>query len=252
VKGCTTWDALGRVRTPVLLIVNSRPADVPEIEAAITALTTVAAVRDLRVVAPVAAVPLVGRLGVVSEHIRPATVHGAELELNFFLEHEQAFEWVARHRPATFMGTAPHSLYNEEVKEIFESRVLMFLGGGTLLAHVLPAPFLYRLRAQDLIVRSERPAKLLAYRTLTDQLLADFHAQWIARGAPAQDDTPDYRDVADTFARHFGRQSLTYDEQSRVATPIAVRPSSDLAARVRRARRQQFVRELRARLLPNR
>ena len=238
---------MGRLQTPVLLIVNSSAEHAHDVASTMQALTAVVSPHDLRVIAPTAYAGRVEGAGVAREHIRPATVHGAELELNFFLEHAHAFEWVARQRPRTVLGTAPHSLYNEEVKDLFESRVLMFLGSATFLAHALPARFVYELTAADLIERTQRPARVAAYRALSDAVLADFHAQWLAKGSPSQDDSPDYRDVEDTFARHLGREVLTYDEQSPVPTPIATSAPRELAAQVRRTRVQQLIRQVRAR-----
>ena len=152
-------------------------------------------------------------------NILPTRVGDSELELNYFLESERALQWIAKLEPRTIIGTAPHSLYNSEVKSIFELRVCVFLSGAALLAHTLPGKYVYVLDTDALLDRAGRETKVAAYKKTVDALLEDFHAQWRARGCPAEDDAPDYGDVEATIARHLGPAVLDYDEASPVPIP---------------------------------
>jgi hypothetical protein len=217
VSDCTTWSAL-QIATPVLVILNSEPSRQDEVVAVFDALMPVVPVEDLRVIGTASWMRLMRTRGIRASQTLTTKIGREDLELNYFLENETALQWVAQQEPRTIIGSSPHNLYNEEVKHIFELRVTMLMSGAIFLAHTLPGKYVYLLETEDLFDRSGRSLKTDAYRQKTAALMADFHAQWQARGRPAEDDGPDYDDVADTIARHFGPAALAYDESS--AIPI--------------------------------
>jgi hypothetical protein len=218
VSDCTTWSALGQLATPVLLIVNSDPAREDEVATVLDALEPVVPLPKLRVIATSNWTGLLRARGIRAAQTLTTRVGHEELELNYFLENEKALQWIAQQELRTIVGSSPHSLYNEEVKEIFELRVTMFMSGSTFLAHTLPAKYVYVLETEDMFDRAGRGLKSDAYRRRVAAMLADFHAQWQAAGRPTEDDRPDYGDVEATIARHFGPSVLAYDEAS--AIPI--------------------------------
>lgn len=223
--GVTTWADLRDTVGPVLLIVNSLPDNRTEVEAVLRSLTQMTSLENLRVVAPIALTRLVRAHGVRRSHILTPRWGRDELELNYFLETSPFLRWVATVKPAVVLGSIPHNLYNEEVKDIFELRVALFLDQGTFLAHALPHPYVYALDTAALVDRVVRGPKIEAYRHTAEALLADLYTQWESRGRPAADDQTDFADVEIAMARHLGAALLDYDE----ASPIPL-DSPDTAA----------------------
>ena len=216
---CLTWPQMQRLEQPVLLVLNSAPNAQGEIAQIIERLAALTSVDELRVIGPSALQKDVQQLGVRKRHYLPARVGRDDLELYYFLETPPALRWIAELAPKTVVGSSPHNMYNEEVKDLFEMRVAAILHEAVLLAHSLPNAYVYVLETQDLLARAARKQKVDAYRASVGALLEDFHQQWVDLGRPGFDDRQNFADVETTFARHLGPAVLTYDEVSPI--PIA-------------------------------
>jgi hypothetical protein len=225
-SNCVTWSELQIPDGPVLLVLNSPVTALHEVPQIIEQLGTVMSLDRVHVIGPSAWVKDVLRLGIRKRQYLPARTGRDDLELNYFLETPPALQWMARLAPSIVVGSSPHNLYNEEVKDIFEVRVAAVLRDAVLLAHSLPNPYVYLLDTDGLLERAGRGAKIAAYHESVARLLDDFHQQWVTRGRPAFDDAPDFSDVEATFARHLGRAALDFDEASPI--PLAtVETTSD-------------------------
>ena len=146
---------------------------------------------------------------------------GDDLELNYYLESPAALQWILNRQCAVVVGSAPHNLYNEEVKYIFERRVALFLGAGRFLAHTLPNPYVYALTLSDLLHRQSRPARIAEYGRTSQALVADLHAHWIALGGPVVEDETPFVDVAAVLSRRLEPDvSMFYDEAGLPSPPL--------------------------------
>jgi hypothetical protein len=139
---------------------------------------------------------------------------GADLELNYFLETPPALAWTLPKRFTLVAGTAPHGLYNEEVKSIFEFRVCLFLRDGLFIAHALPEEYVYLFNLAGVLSRLGRDAKVARYQAASRALIEDCHRLWQADGCPAQSDDADYADVTDALRRHLGAAVMDFDERA--------------------------------------
>ena len=124
--GIATWDDVGPIAGHVLLIVNSALGDTKSVDQIVDTLILRTNARDLFVVAA----PRWKRHLTAKGLRRSQILTTRDLELNFFLQTRKALKWLVRKRFAVVVGSAAHSRYNEEVKDIFEQRVAAFLGSG--------------------------------------------------------------------------------------------------------------------------
>lgn len=184
-RGIGSWDAIsGRS----LVIVNSPPEHGEAVAGVLRALQSRAA-DGLSIIAPRSWRPLLLDLGCDGDEVLYAVREdGQDYELNFFLEQLGTLHWILSRQFSCVIGTAPHSLYNEEVKDTLEQRVALFLGRGTFVAHAWPKPFLYFLELADLILRFDRSRVTREYGAVTRALIADLHRAWLDGGRPAQAD----------------------------------------------------------------
>ena len=214
-RGIATWEEIGPIAGHVLLIVNSAPGDTKAVDQIFDMLIPRIHARDLFVVAePSWQRDLVAR-GVRRSQILTAYDHSCgDLELNFFLQTRKAIKSLVRKRFAVVVGSAAHSSYNEEVKDIFEQRVAAFLGNGRFIAHALPNPYLYVLGVDDLVQRLGRDAKLRTYTATCRDLVRDLFAVWRREGSPASADDPAFDDVTGPLERRLGAEILAFDEVS--------------------------------------
>ena len=137
------------------------------------------------------------------------------LELNYFLESAVALQWILGHQFTAVIGSAAHSLHNDEVKDVFERRVALFLGSSVFLAHALPRRYVYVLGLGDLLQRMTRPEKVAGYGTMSRALVDDLLALWRARGCPVVDDQKRFDDECEILVRHLGAETIAFDEMPR-------------------------------------
>jgi hypothetical protein len=225
--GVATWGHVAGLDGNILLIVNSPAGDEREVSMALDAAQRCAAPRRLHVIAAPAWQPWLGdRCGSSDRVLYSADAAGDELELNYFLESAGAMRWIVARQFAAIVGSAPHNLYNEEVKGIFERRVGAVLGAGRFLVHTLPEPYVYVLTLADLLQRFNRGPKTEEYSVFCRGLLADLHSLWTERGQPRSSDGLPFDDVSGALERHLGSAMLAWDE----ASPIPLR-RQDLSGR---------------------
>ena len=183
--GISNWTELsGRV----LVVVNSTLARTDEV-AGVFARVRERASAPLRIIAPGAWRPWLESQGLINGDVLFALDSaGVELELNYFLEQIDTLHWITSAPPDLILGTAPHSLYNDEIKSVFEQRVALCLGEGRLVAHAWPSPYVYLLNLGDVILRFDRHRREHAYAGSAAALVSALHRQWMASGQPDRAD----------------------------------------------------------------
>ena len=231
----STWSELGRRSGNVLLVVNSPDGAEGEVAAVCGRLAACGDV--LHVIAPWSWRRCLTAHGITGERAMYARdCDGSEVELNYFLETMPALRWIESKQFALVAGSAPHSMYNEEVKEIFEQRAALFLGHGLFVAHALPQPYVYLFDQPALLARQARYAKVDRYRTLCRAIVDDCHGVWReqrSRSVPDGLDGPGCAELSAVLKAHFGAAFLEFDEASAIAVPreqLAV-TAADAAAR---------------------
>jgi hypothetical protein len=146
-----------------------------------------------------------------------ADANGQALELNYFLESPNAGMWIRTRRFDFVTGSVPHSLYNEEIKTIFEERLAAFVGGGRrFIAHTLPAEDLYVFDLPALLLRGGRPIRVDEYLATCREMMGRWHEQWIAAGQPPRADGTDLSPHVAVLADHLGDAILSFDETSSI------------------------------------
>jgi hypothetical protein len=217
----STWSELGRRTGNVLLVVNSEPGAEGEVDAALAHLSACADAPH--VIAPSAWRRRLVAGGVAVDRAMYARdLDGSDVEINYFLETTPALQWIESKRFALVAGSAPHSMYNEEVKEIFEQRVALFLGDGVFVAHSLPQPYLYLFDRAALLARQARYARVDRYRTLSRAIVDDCYRIWQAqqsRATPAVRDGERCNELTGVLRAHLGDALLEFDEASPMALP---------------------------------
>ncbi len=213
--GVATWRTLSPLDGNVLLIVNSPHGDEHEVSMALDAVERCAARTRLHIIATAAWQPWLSDRGASSDRVLYSIdAAGDELELNYFLETSTAVRWIVGKQFTAIVGSAPHNLYNEEVKGIFERRIGAILGAGRFLAHTLPEPYVFVLTLEELLHRFNRAPKAEQYGVFCRELLADLHRGWVASGRPRVADTGSFDEVSAVLERHLGPAVLSWDEAS--------------------------------------
>jgi hypothetical protein len=234
--GVTTWAQLGAIDGNVLLIINSQDHDRQSVDSVLDELYGCAPSSTVHVIASGAWRNWAADRG-ISPRRASFTVapDGSHLELNYFLKRLEVARWVADRRFAVIVGSLAYSLYNEEVKAIFERRVALLIGDARFLAHALPNRYLYVLDAPALIRRFGRASALAAYTAAVGHLVGDLHAIWLAQGSPAINDGADFTDVRAALTRRLGGDLLSYDEASAIPLPaVDISPAvAELLSEVR-------------------
>jgi hypothetical protein len=202
---------MGSVDGSVLLIVNSAADRAGVVTDLFRELGSRAA--EVHVIAPPAWREWTAANKLPAERVRYAIdAAGAEIELNHFLETPAAIEWVGDGRFRLIVGSEPHSLYNEEVKAIFEQRVALVLGGGCFLTHALPERGVYVFDRAGLVKRFGRSVKEAMYRSWCRTLVDDLHSLWIEQDQPGAVDTFDRGPVTRLLTAHLGDAVMGFDE----------------------------------------
>jgi hypothetical protein len=212
----TTWEQLGDIEENVLLVVNSPADDVVAVDAALEELKRRVKPSALHAIAPSFWTQRLTEQGFTADRVlvsRHADV--VDLELMFFLESSTALLWVARRQFKYVVGSVPHSLYNDEIKTIFEQRVAVLLGQSLFLAQTLPNPYVFVFDLPQLLRRMGRQAAVDEYRRTCGALIDEYYQLWIARQKPRGTDDEAFPEL-ETLARHLGSDLLAFDENSRI------------------------------------
>jgi hypothetical protein len=228
-SGVIAWPDIAAAGGNVLLIVNSPVGDERAVADVCDALEGRVPPARLHVIAmPVWHRWLSERGWSDARMLFSADTTGRELELNHFLQSLETLRWIVVRQFVIVLGSSAHNLYNEEVKEIFEQRVGVFLGEAAFLAHTLPAPHVFALGLADLLQRFNRGRKAEAYRAAARALVDDLHRVWTERGAPSVEDAAPFTGVDAALERHLGRDLLSWDERSAIplSRPDAVKPAA--------------------------
>jgi hypothetical protein len=214
----TTWADLELAPGNVLLIINSRDGEDAEVAAVLDCLTARGAA--VHVIAPISWHEFLSVRGIEAERLLFAVDPGRQhLELNFFLESARSLEWIRSRQFRIVTGSAPHGLYNEEVKRIFEERVCLFLRAGVFAAHTLPHQYVYLFDLASMFTRLGRDEKLGRYQSVLRGLIDDCYRSWMLGGRPAPSDCAPGPEVRDVLSRHLGSALLDFDEQSPIPLP---------------------------------
>jgi hypothetical protein len=225
--GVSTWEQLEPVDGNLLVVVNSKDDDRDGADALLTVLERRQPSAIVHAIAASVWRPWLERRGLAADRLLIAEDEdGRDVELNHFLESPAAILWSVPKQFRCITGTEPHSVYNEEVKDIFERRVLLLLGDGRFLAHTLPNAYVYVLDLVRLVERCGRELKVQTYQRQSRAIVEDLHRLWLASGRPAVADGPDYGDVMQVLERRMGRALLDFDE----AGPIPLRHDRITAA----------------------
>ena len=215
--GLATWQDVAAIDGNVLLIINSPAGDVRAVGRVFDVLAECVPPARLYVIATA------GWSGWLSERgwsddrvLLGADTADGELELNYFLETAEALRWTRTGRFAAIIGSAPHNLYNEEIKDTFEQRVGVILGAGRFLTHMLPEPYLFSFSLADLLQRFNRDRKAAGYGAVCRALVDDLYRVWTESGKGETGDRLPFDDVGAALERHLGAGVLSWDE----AAPI--------------------------------
>ena len=220
IVGVATWRAVAAVDGNVLLIVNS--PNESEVSNLFDAIERWVPSYRVHVIATREWQAWLRSRGCAGTRVLFATDDaGQELELNFFLESPVAVRWILERQFALMIGSAPHNLYNEEVKDLFERRVGVFLGTSRFLMHTLPEAYVFVLDLSALLRRQDRGRKAAEYGMLTRALVADLHRVWIENGKPAVCDVWPTGAAAAILEQHLGQAILDWNE----GAPIPWGPS---------------------------
>lgn len=176
----SAWSSVFARETTALLVVNSAPSQLEEIERAFGHLERSVGLHAVSVMAPFALRTWLGQRGVDGSRILFPVVAGVEVEFDSFLEHARAVRWAIRRRADVVLGTVPHAPLNEDVKTIFERRVAPMLGAGHFVAHSLPSEQTLRLSAEDLWSRAARSEAVERHRARVNGALERLHGSWAA------------------------------------------------------------------------
>lgn len=173
-----TWGTLPSIDAGVLLVVNSAPTQIDEIERVLGALEQAIGLDRVSVMAPVPLRSWLVRRGVEASRVLASRLSGLPVELGFFLESDRAIRWAASVKADVIVCSEPYALRNEEVKAQFERRIAPMMAGRRYLAHSLPSSQVFLWTAEDLYARASRPLRLARYRVLAREAMDALHDQW--------------------------------------------------------------------------
>ncbi len=220
ISGLATWNDVAAIDGNVLLIINSPAGDERAFGRVLDELEGRVLPERLHIVAASDWHGWLRNRGWSDARVLfSADAAGRELELNYFLESPAALRWIVTRQFSAVVGSAPHNLYNEEVKDIFERRVGIFLGGGRFLAHTLPQPYVFVLELADLLQRFNRGRKADDYAAVCRAMIDDLYRLWVEGGKPPVSDGRSCDGLTAVLARHLGSDALSWDEVS----PIPLR-----------------------------
>lgn len=224
--GVSTWEQLGSATGNLLLIVNSADGNPG------AARDVVSRVRQL---APDAAIYAIAtpqwRTSLVEHGIEPdrildsADAAGVELELNHFLQSPAAVSWALAREFRAIVGTAAHSLYNEEIKHEFERNICLLSRDAVFITHALPAPFVFVLDSAELAERFNRDAKRIRYEADVRAMVAGLHRIWVKQGRPSANDNAVSTGAFETITTPLDPRLRHYDED---APPSMFRESAGM------------------------
>ena len=214
---CFTWNEFVPMPERVLLIINSQPNDYSSVDLVMEALGKLIPIQSLLVVGNSYWQDyLIKKTEIPKAQILFSCIQNQELELNYFLENSLTISWIKRHKPQLITGSLAHNLYNEEVKEVFEKRICLFIEDGVFLAHSLPNEYLYILRIRDLFERFSRQKKIDIYKAKSEAIVDEFYHLWIKEGKPAIDDRIGFEEEKNILYKHLGKDLDAFDETGEI------------------------------------
>lgn len=223
-SGVTTWQELERIGGEALVVVNSEREDERAAAALFDELTLHVSPHAVYVIASSAWQPWLVARGLSPDRLLPcADAEGRDLELNHFLESPPAVLWMLTKRFEVIVGSAPHNMYNEEIKDIFERRACLVVRDGYFLAHTLPQPFVTVLDLPSVLGRFTRREKVEAYKATSREIVDDLFQIWVKHGRPQACDSRHFTDVVNALGTQLGTEVLDFDEVS----PIPIEQPDD-------------------------
>lgn len=216
-SGLSRWTEVFKPGARVLLIVNSAPSQLDEIERTLAALERTAGLGTVSAIAPALLKPwLIGR-GLEAAAILLPRVAGLDIEFDDFLERGQAVRWAVRRRADFVLGSEPYALHNEEVKPMFERRAAPMMGPGRFVVHSLPDEAAFLLSAEDLWRRAARPDAVERHRVRVQGAIERLHQAWASTAEPDRSGAADPRVASvaaemlrlDSRARHGESPAIT-------------------------------------------
>jgi len=218
--GLTTWDEAGTLAGNVLVAINSEPEAAP-VDLLFEALARCTKQSQLHVIASRGWQEWANARGIHGDHLLLALDDdGRDVELNHFLESHAALSWLAPKDIAFFVGSEPHSVYNDEVKDVLEQRAAVLLGDGLFLAHTLPSRYIFAFDVAALIERIPREAKVARYEQAVRGVIDELHRQWKA-GAPGDADAPDFTAAVPVITARLPQLGVAAGDEDRAILPAA-------------------------------
>ena len=232
----STWTAALHSGSRILVVVNGVESRLDEVVATLDAIEEQSSLRSAAAIVPARMRAWFIRRGFQAARVIARQLHGADVELTYFLDHPFAVQWVLRQRCELVTGTQAHLPFIEEVKGAFEQRVATLAGTGHYLAHTLPDQRVFLLTAEDLWRRAGRGIALTAHSTRQQLALSEAHRRWINLGRQS---APSYvPDVAAAFvtltppaAPEPGHESVALQAAVRTVARVS-EALSDLSSRL--------------------
>ena len=185
----STWSATLHSESRILVVVNGVESRLDEIAATLDAIEKQSSLGSAAAIVPAPMRSWFIRRGFQAARVTARQLHGADVELTYFLDSPFAIQWVLRQQCELVTGTQAHLPFIEEVKEAFEQRVAALVGRGCYLAHTLPDSSVLLLTAEDLFRRVGSSIALAAHAARQQHTLAEVHRRWLDLGRPS---TPSY------------------------------------------------------------
>lgn len=189
----STWAEVFAPGTTALLIVNSAPSQLEEIERAVSALERSPGLGAVSAIAPLTLRTWLSHRGVDTSRTLFPRIAGVDVELDYFLERSHAIRWAIRRRADFVLGTEPHAPLNEDVKTDFERRAALMLGRGCFVAHSVPSEQTLLFSAEELWSRAARPEAVERHRARVKGALDRLHRVWAASQSHAAESSASTR-----------------------------------------------------------
>jgi hypothetical protein len=177
------WAEVCGADSRLLLIVNSQPARLDEIDQVIATITAHCDLSRVFAIAPASLRSELIQRGLSASHVLPARLHGVDVELGFFLESPRAIRWAAERNPTLVLGSEPYAPNNEEVKDAFELRAAALLGAASFVAHSLPDDRVFCFDIKELWLRTARHEAIARHHARVQSGIGMLERAWKA-GAP--------------------------------------------------------------------